>query len=56
MKLITYIIKFKEVGREWSSTTYTCSEPVSEDFLADFFGLRRDDVEDFAIETKNENK
>lgn len=52
----TYIIKFKEVGREWLSTTYTSPESITEEFLIKFFGLNEDDVEDYTIEQKNDGK
>ena len=45
---MTYIIKYKEFGREWSHTSYTSPEPVSEDYLISFFGLH--ECEDFVIE------
>ena len=48
---MTYIIKYKEYGREWSSTSYMTPETVTEDFLIDFFGLH--ECEDFAIELEN---
>ncbi len=47
-----YIIKYKEEGREWSQTSYTCPEPVSEEYLIDFFGLN--ECEDFIIELDND--
>lgn len=52
----TYIIKFKEVGREWNSTTYTSPDPVSKEYLIRFFGLKESDVEDYTIEQKNDGK
>lgn len=48
---MTYIIKYKEYGRRWSKTSYTCQEPVSEEFLIEFFGL--DECEDYRIELNN---
>lgn len=51
-----YIIKFKEVGREWSSTSYLCQEPVTEEFLISFFGLKEQDVESYQIEVENNEK
>ncbi len=48
---MTYLIKYKEFGRDWSNTSYTSPEPVSEDFLISFFGLR--ECEDFIIEQEN---
>ena len=44
----TYIIKFKEFGREWSSTSYSSPEPVSKEYLVEFFGLN--EREDYLIE------
>ena len=44
----TYIIKFKEFGREWSSTSYSSPEPVSQEYLVEFFGLN--EREDYLIE------
>ena len=49
---MTYIIKYKEYGREWSSTSYMTPETVREDFLIDFFGLH--ECEDFTIEQEND--
>ena len=49
---MTYIIKFKEFGRNWSSTSYTSPEPVTEDYLIEFFGLH--ECEDFTIEQEND--
>jgi hypothetical protein len=48
---MTYIIKYKEFGRDWSSTSYTSPEPVTEDYLISFFGLH--ECEDFTIEQEN---
>lgn len=48
---MTYIIKYKEFGRDWSSTTYTTPGTVSEDYLIEFFGLK--ECEDFIIEEEN---
>ena len=47
----TYISKFREPGREWSSTSYTCPEPVSKDYLIELFGLT--ECEDYTIEEKH---
>ena len=47
----TYIIQYKEPGREWSSTSYTSPEPVSKEYLIDFFGLT--ECEDYLIEDKH---
>ena len=47
----TYIINYKEPGREWSSTSYTSPEPVSKDYLIEFFGL--EECEDYLIEEKH---
>ena len=51
---MTYIIKYKEFGREWSHTSYTSPEPISEDYLISFFGLH--ECEDFIIEQENDPK
>lgn len=48
---MTYLIKYKEFGGEWSHTSYTSPEPVSEDYLISFFGLH--ECEDFIIEQEN---
>ena len=48
--MITYIIHYKEYGREWKETSYTCHTPVTEDFLINFFGLF--ECEDYRIERK----
>ena len=45
---MTYIIKYKEQGKEWCSTSYTDPEPVSKEYLIQFFGL--DKCEDYLIE------
>ena len=50
MTQYTYIIKYKEPGRKWSSTSYTSPEPVSQDYLIEFFGLT--ECEDYTIEEK----
>jgi len=47
---MTYIIKYKEYGREWSSTSYTTPRQVSQEYLIQFFGL--DECEDYIIEEK----
>lgn len=47
-----YIIHYKEFGRDWSSTSYTTPETVTEEFLIDFFGL--DECEDYTIEEEND--
>ena len=47
----TYIIMYKEPGREWSSTSYTSPEPVSKDYLIEFFGL--EECEDYLIAEKH---
>lgn len=52
---MTYIINYKEVGRDWSKTTYTSPEPVTEEYLIEFFGLKGEDVEDFLIEIETNN-
>ena len=51
MTQYTYSINYKEPGREWSSTSYTSPEPVSQDYLIDFFGL--EECEDYLIEEKH---
>lgn len=51
---MTYLIKYKEFGREWSHTSYTSPEPVTEDYLISFFGLH--ECEDFIIEQENNLK
>lgn len=49
---MTYIIHYKEFGADhWSSTSYTSSEPVSREYLIEFFGL--EECEDFSIEEEN---
>ena len=45
-----YIIKYKEFGRNWSSTEYLSPEPKTKKFLIGFFGLY--ECEDFDIEEK----
>ena len=47
----TYIIRYKEYGREWSSTSYSAPQPVTEKYLIEFFGL--DECEDYLIEEKH---
>ena len=46
----TYTIKYKEPGRAWSQTSYTSPEPVSKEYLIEFFGL--EECEDYLIEEK----
>lgn len=46
--MYTYIIKYKEFNRGWSSTTYTTSEPKTKRFLIEFFGLK--ECEEYKIE------
>ena len=48
---MTYIIKYKEYGREWSSTSYSSPEPVTKVYLIDFFGLT--ECEDYLIGEKH---
>ena len=48
-----YIIHYKEYGRDWSSTSYTCQREVTREYLIDFFGL--EECEDFYIEEENNN-
>jgi len=43
----TYIIKYKEPGRAWSQTSYTSPEPVTKEYLVEFFGLT--ECEDYQI-------
>ena len=47
----TYIIKYKEFGREWSSTSYLSPEQVTKEYLIDFFGLA--ECENYIIEEKH---
>jgi hypothetical protein len=42
-----YLIKYKEFGRNWSSTYYYSTEPKTKSFLISFFGLN--ECEDFEI-------
>lgn len=51
MTSYTYIIKYKEYGKEWSSTSYSSPEPVTKEYLIDFFGLT--ECEDYLIEKKH---
>lgn len=46
-----YIIRYKEYGRDWSSTSYTAAEPVTKEYLIQFFGL--EECEDYIIEDNN---
>lgn len=46
----TYTIKYKEFGREWNSTSYSSPEPVTNEYLIQFFGL--EECEDYSIEEK----
>ena len=46
-----YIIHYKEYGKEWSSTSYSCPEPVSDEYLVAFFGLT--ECEDYRIEIEH---
>ena len=48
-----YIIKYKEYGRDWSSTSYTCQREVTREYLVQFFGL--DECEDYLIEEEDNN-
>lgn len=48
MTQYTYIIKYKEPGREWSQTSYTSPEPVTKEYLIEFFGLEKD-CEDYLM-------
>ena len=51
-RTMTYIIKYKEFNRDWSSTSYTTPEEVTEELLISFFGLH--ECEDFVIEQEND--
>lgn len=51
-RAMTYIIRYKEFNKDWSSTTYTTPDEVSEAFLISFFGLH--ECEDFVIEQEND--
>lgn len=46
--MTTYIINYKEYGRDWSRTTYTTPETVTKEYLISFFGL--EECEDYNIE------
>ena len=46
--MTTYIINYKEYGRDWSRTTYTTQETVTREYLISFFGL--EECEDYNIE------
>lgn len=48
-----YIIHYKEKGRDWSQTSYTSPEPVTRDYLIEFFGLDKEDIENFIIEQED---
>lgn len=50
--MITYIIYYKDqfTNGHWSSTTYTTPDPVSREFLIDFFGLN--ECIEYRIETE----
>ncbi len=49
---MTYIIHYKEYGADhWGKTSYTSSEPVSREYLIEFFGLG--ECEDYRIEEQN---
>ena len=48
----TYIIKYKEPGQKtWGQTSYSSPEPVSKEYLIEFFGLEKE-CEDYLIEEK----
>ena len=47
----TYNIKYKEPGRDWSQTSYTSPEPVTKEYLVEFFGLT--ECEDYQIIDNN---
>ena len=48
---MTCIIHYKESGKAWSKTSYTCQEPVTTDYLVEFFGLT--ECEDYEIELED---
>ena len=45
-----YIIRFREPGQSWRTTSYTCPEPVTEEYLVSFFGL--DECDEYEIEVE----
>lgn len=49
---MTYIIHFKEKGRDWGWTSYLSPEKVTKEYLIQFFGL--DECEDYFIEEKED--
>ena len=49
----TYIIHYKEFGREWSSTSFQTPRTVTREYLIQFFGLN--ECEDYFIEEENNN-
>ena len=51
MKNYIYIIRYKEYGRTWSSTSYSSNQPVTKEYLIQFFGLW--ECEDFEIIDNN---
>lgn len=53
---MTYIIKYKEYDREWSSTTYTSPEPVSMSYLINFFGLEECEAYDIELDNSTTDK
>lgn len=49
---MTYRINYKEYGRDWNSTSYTCQQEVSKEYLIAFFGLN--ECEDYSIEIESD--
>lgn len=49
---MTYIIKYKEQGKDWCSTSYTDTEPVSMEYLIQFLGLEK--CEEYLIEEEKQ--
>ena len=49
----TYIIHYKEFGREWSSTSFQTPRTVTREYLIQFFALH--ECEDYFIEEENNN-
>ncbi len=45
-----YIIRFREPGQAWRTTSYTCPEPVTEEYLVSFFGLKECDEYEIEVE------
>lgn len=53
MKNYIYIIKYKEFGstRTWSQTSYSSPQPVTKEYLVEFFDLT--ECEDYEIIDNN---